>query len=142
MIRYDLRCNNEHVFEGWFADMAAYDTQSANGELACPTCGSIKVGKALMAPNLGRKSANKESSRAAMAAMGQLEMRRYLQQVRKQIEANSEHLGDKFPEEARRIHHGEAKERNIYGDATKQQVEELRDEGIEIAAIPWVDPDN
>lgn len=142
MIRYDLRCQKEHVFEGWFANMAAYDTQLANGELSCPACGSLKVGKAIMAPNVGRKSAQKDSSRAAMAAKTQLEMRRFLQQVRQHVEKNSEHVGEKFPEEARRIHHGEAEERNIYGDATPDQLEELRDEGIEIAAIPWVDPDN
>lgn len=142
MIRYDLRCHKEHVFEGWFANMAAYDAQLANGELSCPACGSLKVSKAIMAPNVGRKSAQRDSSRAAMAAKTQLEMRRFLQQVRQHVEQNSEHVGDKFPEEARRIHHGETEERNIYGDATPDQVEELRDEGIEIAAIPWVDPDN
>jgi len=142
MIRYDLKCDKEHSFEGWFANMAAFDDQSANGELACPVCGSLKVGKALMAPNIARKGSGKQSRRAAMAAPSQLEMRRFLQQVRKQVEQNSEHVGEKFPEEARKIHHGEVEQRNIYGDATPEQVEELRDEGIEIAAIPWVEPDN
>lgn len=142
MICYDLKCDKEHGFEGWFANMAAFDAQSANGELACPVCGSLKVGKALMAPNIARKGSSKQSRRAAMAAPSQLEMRRFLQQVRKQVEQNSEHVGEKFPEEARKIHHGEVEQRNIYGDATPEQVEELRDEGIEIAAIPWVDPDN
>lgn len=141
MIRYDLTCDKQHEFEGWFASMAAFDSQSASGALSCPVCGSVNVGKGIMAPNVGRKSNARESS-AVMAARGKLEMRRFLQQVRSHVEQNSEHVGAKFPEEARKIHYGETGERNIHGDATPEQVSALREEGIEIAAIPWVDPDN
>lgn len=141
MIRYDLICNKEHVFEGWFPNMAAFDDQSAKGELACPVCGSAKVSKGIMAPNIGHKSNSKENS-AVMAARGQLEMRKFLQQVRRHVEQNSEHVGEKFTEEARKIHYGETDERNIHGDATPAQVTALREEGIEIAALPWADLEN
>lgn len=141
MIRYDLICDKEHEFEGWFASMTAFDTQSANGALSCPECGSVNVTKGIMAPNVGRKSNTGQNS-AVIAARGKLEMRRFLQQVRSYVEQNSEHVGAKFPEEARKIHYGEAVERNIHGDATPDQVSALRDEGVEIAAIPWADPEN
>jgi hypothetical protein len=141
MIHYDLICHKEHRFEGWFANSAAFDTQLAAGELSCPECGSKKIGKAVMAPNITAKG-NSSSRLAAKAAMGQMEMRKFLRQVRAHVEQNADHVGEKFPEEARKIHYGEREASNIYGDATPEEVKDLRDEGIEVAAIPWVDPEN
>ena len=142
MIHYDLICDKEHVFEGWFANSTAYDTQLGAGELSCPVCGSAKIDKAVMAPNIGAKGNSRRGGLPDKVALGQAQMRQFLRQVRTHIEQNADHVGEKFPEEARKIHYGEREAANIYGDATPQEVSELREEGIEIAAIPWVEPEN
>ena len=142
MIHFDLQCDKDHRFEGWFASSAAYDAQLADGALACPECGSAKIGKAIMAPNIAPKGNSRRGHTPGKAALGQAEMRKFLRQVRVHVEQNSEHVGDKFPEVARKIHYGERDAANIYGDATLQEVKELREEGIEVAAIPWVEPEN
>ncbi len=142
MIRYDLICDKEHSFEGWFSDSAAFDTQLAAGELVCPVCESKKISKALMAPQVGRKNNSRNAQRAAMAAENQGKMRAVMRAVRDYVESNSEHVGERFPEEARKIHYGETEQRNIYGDASLDEVRELHEEGIEVAPIPWPDRDN
>jgi hypothetical protein len=130
MILFDLRCKDGHAFEAWFRDSAAYDDQAAAGDLACPVCGSAEVSKALMAPavNSGPKI---DAGRAA-------EMRRVWRGVQNHIEKNFDHVGPKFAEEARKMHHGETEKRSIYGEATKAEAKELRDEGIEVNQIPWL----
>jgi hypothetical protein len=141
MIRYDLRCDKEHVFEAWFANSGAYDEQAASGALSCPICGSKTVSKAIMAPNIARKGST-ERKHARKIAHGQAEMRRFLRKVREHVEQNADHVGAQFPEEARKIHYGERPPANIYGDATPEEVQELREEGVDIAAIPWIDREN
>jgi len=131
MILFKLRCGAEHEFEAWFRDGAAYERQAAQGEIACPTCGDSAIGKAPMAPRLGRTGGeNKPPSPE--------EMRRVLQQVRRHVEANCDYVGPRFAEEARRIHRGDADARGIYGEASETESRELADEGIEVARIPWV----
>ncbi len=142
MIHYDLICDKEHRFEGWFSNSAAFDDQLAAGKLSCPECSSSKITKAVMAPNIAAKTNTRNGRLSAKAAVGKLEMRKFLRQVRAHVEQNADHVGEKFPEEARKIHYGEREAANIYGDATQDEVKELREEGIEIAAIPWVDPEN
>ncbi len=142
MIHFDLICDKEHGFEGWFANSAAFDEQLAVGALSCPECGSAKIAKAIMAPNIAAKGNNRGGRLSAKSVLGHAEMRKFLRQVRAHVEQNADHVGEKFPEEARKIHYGEREAANIYGDATPQEVRELREEGIEVAALPWVDPDN
>ena len=135
MIRYALRCDKAHEFEVWFRDSAAYDKQHKAGEVTCPHCGSRKVEKAIMAPNVASRKgmSNREevSQAAATVAM--------LRKMRQEVEKNADNVGDRFAEEARRIHYGEVGARNIYGNTTKDEAEELVDEGIEFGVIPWVD---
>lgn len=142
MIRYDLICDKQHAFEGWFSGSDAYDAQLAAGELACPVCDSQKISKALMAPQIGRKNNSKPAQSAAMAAENQVKMRAVTQAVREYVESNSEHVGERFPEEARKIHYGETEQRNIYGDASLDEVKDLHEEGIAVAPIPWPDREN
>lgn len=130
MIKYDLVCKKEHRFEGWFASSAAFEEQAAKSKIACPSCNSKKVTKAPMAPSVAKAGETKTISPA--------EMRKALMQLRKHVETNAEHVGPRFAEEARAIHHGDADDRPIYGDATPEESQELRDEGIEVTAIPWV----
>ncbi|HTH17583.1 MAG TPA: DUF1178 family protein [Magnetospirillum sp.] len=133
MILYKLRCAQDHHFEGWFKDGATYDTQSAAGEIACPICGTTEVGKAIMAPRL-----NKATGQSLDAQGAAHEMRRMLVELRRQVEEKCDYVGDKFPEEARKIHYGDTEPRPIYGEASPEQAAELEDEGIEVNKIPWV----
>jgi hypothetical protein len=134
MILFDLRCSKGHVFEAWFRDNDTYDRQAKGGAVACPACGSRKVEKAPMAPRIGKGS---EATRQQMAAE-LAEAKRQLQELRAKVESNCDYVGTKFAEEARRIHHGEATHRDIYGEATDDEAKELSDEGIEFARIPWL----
>ena len=139
MIKYELRCADcAHQFEAWFADSAGYDSQKKRGEILCPVCSSNDVGKAIMAPNIGVR----ENRRGAPANREQVtgEVRRALMEMRKEVESNFDYVGDKFVDEARAIHSGDAEERGIYGDATTEEAKDLIDEGIKVMPIPWVPP--
>ncbi len=159
MILFTLRCADGHEFEAWFRDNANFERQSKRDLIACPDCGSHKVDKAMMAPRLGRSTKGRDEvapprlseTRAAEAEViapsalsapdappTPAEFRRALQVLRRHVETNCENVGKGFAEEARRIHKGEAQERGIYGEATPSEAKTLVDEGIEIAAIPWV----
>jgi hypothetical protein len=131
MILFKLRCAAEHEFEAWFRDGAAYERQAARGEIACPECGNSTIEKAPMAPRVARQDRTPPSP---------AQLRHMLQAVRRHVEASCENVGDRFAEEARAIHRGEAEARSIYGDATKDEAQALADEGIEVACIPWVAP--
>ncbi|HWA29667.1 MAG TPA: DUF1178 family protein, partial [Rhizomicrobium sp.] len=114
MIAYNLNCAKGHEFEGWFSSSSAYDEQEKTGKLLCPVCNSRKVTKAIMAPALSTKVGKEKSAPTA----GELrKMRQYMTGLRKYVEENAENVGEKFPEEARKIHYGEKDERPIYGQA-------------------------
>ena len=132
MIHYQLRCDADHAFDGWFPDSAGFDAQAARGLVECPACGSAEVRRALMAPAVPAKRAGEK------AALVPDEMRAKLQRMRAEIEARCEHVGPDFADEARRIHNGDSPERAISGDTTPEQAEDLADEGIQVARIPWV----
>lgn len=152
MILYELNCDRQHSFEAWFKDGTTCDRQLKRKTVECPSCGSVKVAKALMAPRVGKKSNSREiapieppalpsapaAALADKAAMIPAELRQALLDVRKQIEANCDYVGDKFAEEARKIHEGESEARGIYGEATDAEHEELLEDGIEVARVPWV----
>ena len=155
MIHYELRCSEQHEFDGWFKDSSGFDRQAKRGLVECPVCGDSRVERALMAPRLvGRAHAPIETSEAApsptaaaipgpmpdVAAGGRMpaQVRVMLQRLRAEVEKNCDYVGPDFADEARRIHRGERKERGIYGETTPEQAEALSEEGIEIAAIPWV----
>ena len=147
MIVFDLKCGKDHVFEAYFADSATYERQIEAREIACPFCGDVKIAKAPMAPNIavnnkarGEPVADKAKAPARQPPSPP-EMARAmatLRRMRTHIEQNFDHVGQRFPEEARKIHYGEAESRNIYGDATKEEAGALAEEGIEIGELPWV----
>jgi hypothetical protein len=155
MIVFDLKCPQEHVFEAWFADSDACESQIAGSEVECPICGDSKVGKAPMAPNIpagigrgrGRDAkgvpAKTFGTPPAMAEGAPTpaqvgEAIKTLRKMREVVEKNFDNVGGDFPEEARKIHHGEVEKRNIYGDASKEEARELQEEGIEINQMPWL----
>jgi hypothetical protein len=138
VIIFDLRCGAQgHVFEAWFASSEEFEAQAARGLVACPICGAADVDKAPMAPRVGAKGNQggdlpAEAVKAALAGMAE---------VQKKLLEKSEHVGDRFPDEARAIHLGEAEARAIHGRASPADAESLRDEGIPIAALPFPVPD-
>jgi hypothetical protein len=131
MILFDLRCSHGHEFEAWFRDGATYEEQAAEGAIACAVCGDTAVSKALMAPAVATGGARLDPERAA-AAM------RELRKVQEHIEKTFDHVGPQFAEEARKMHYGETDKRSIYGEATRSEAKELRDEGIAVGQIPWL----
>jgi hypothetical protein len=131
MIRYDLRCANGDEFEAWFGSMSAYDVQAERGQIECPHCGSSLVEKAPMAPAVvSSKRADKRARDERKVAMAMAA------KVREHIKDNFDYVGDKFADEARKMHSGETEERAIYGEATPQEARELVEEGIPAAPLP------
>ncbi|MDA1324488.1 MAG: DUF1178 family protein [Proteobacteria bacterium] len=139
MIVFDLICQNDHEFESWFQNSDAFEKLVKAKHVVCPVCGDTKIGKSLMAPAVsGTKK--KSAEKMAISAKAAQQMGQYMQAVkemRQQVEKNCDYVGEKFPEEARKMHYGEAKTRNIYGEATDKEAEALKDEGVEVQRIPW-----
>jgi hypothetical protein len=164
MSRYNLVCAKGHEFESWFANSAAYDKQARRGLLECPACGSSKVEKALMTPRLARTrksdlaispppeavatpqptataapapaAAPEPAAPVAILSPQERELRTKLKELRDHLVANSENVGNRFSEEARKMHYGEKQHRSIYGTASPDDAKALHEEGIEFAPLP------
>ena len=134
MIVYELKCATGHVFEGWFRDAATYDRQAAAGKVACAVCGDKGVAKAPMAPRLAKRSNAVAETKPGLPA----EAVKLLDALRQKVESECDYVGERFSEEARRMHYGEAAKRGIYGEASDEQAKELVDEGIAVKKIPWL----
>ncbi|THF55064.1 DUF1178 family protein [Ollibium composti] len=139
MIRFSLICEHDHEFEAWFRSNDDFDTQNRRGFVECPSCGSKKVGKALMAPavSTGR---NREKMALAMG-QAQKEAMAQLKALSEKMRENADYVGDKFAEEARKIHFGETDPRGIYGEATAEEARSLAEDGVDFMPIP-VFPDD
>lgn len=135
MIRYTLKCENVHEFEGWFSSSADFDSQLQRGFLTCPSCNSAKIEKSLMAPSLAT-ARRKEASRHLILDEVQKSAMAQVKAAVETIKANSEDVGERFPEEARKIHYGESEERGIIGQASLKETKELLDEGISVLPLP------
>ena len=140
MIRFGLICDHDHDFDGWFSSSADFDVQLKRGLVACPSCNPIKVSKSLMAPSV---STGRQKDKVAVATMdsARRQVVAEMKKLREQLTANSEDVGRRFPEEARKIHYGESAERGIYGEANREEVESLLEEGVQIAPLPPVPDD-
>ncbi len=137
MIVFDLICANKHTFEAWFKDSKAFDGLRRKGQVQCPSCGDDEVEKALMAPNISTSRKQAQAAReSAMAAQA----KQMLVKMQQQVQENCDYVGPAFAEEARKIHYGETEKRDIYGEATKTEANELSEEGVDFTAIPWVQP--
>jgi hypothetical protein len=152
VIRYALVCDRGHDFESWFANSAAFDKQVKRKLVTCPVCDSPKVEKAIMAPRLARKdkstsvpesieapvpaSAPEAPTTPVMISPQEREFRAKLKELRQHLTANSDNVGKKFPEEARKMHYGEVEHRSIYGEATPDDAKALHEEGIEFHPLP------
>jgi hypothetical protein len=145
MIHYDLICDKGHAFDGWFRDSAAYDEQAGNGLVTCTHCGSTGVEKQLMAPGIpvrsNRKGGASQTMVAAPADPRLAELMTMMRQMRRHVEENAENVGDRFAEEARKIHYEESELRGIYGQTTPDEAKELVEEGIAVHPLPRLPED-
>ena len=145
MIRYTLRCSNDHEFEMWFRSIADYDRAAGATEVACPVCGESKVEKALMAPAVAgaRKGDTGKEERVQLAVPDprQQAMRETIKALRKQVTENADYVGTRFAEEARKIHYNEVEARGIYGEATSEEAKALTEEGIGFLPLPSLPED-
>lgn len=168
MIRYALRCERGHAFESWFQDSASFDKQVKRGLVICPVCDSVKVEKSIMAPQIPRKGrtieqrASEETAARAKARQVQKKgasapvvpvasepllmaqdeaFRTKLKELRDHIKANADNVGDRFPEQARKMHYGEIEHRPIYGDASPAEAKALIEEGVEVMPLPVLPED-
>jgi hypothetical protein len=161
MIRYNLRCDRGHSFESWFQSSAAYESQEKRKLVNCPSCGSAKVERAIMAPQIvskkGRKSQD-EGAPAPAAAAGtatdvatpgstpllmaqERELRAKIKELRDHIVKNADNVGERFPNEARKMHYGDIEHRPIYGEASPEEARSLIDEGVEVSPLPVLPDD-
>lgn len=141
MIRFGLTCNKDHAFEAWFRSGDDFDKQNSLNLVTCPHCGSHEVNKALMAPAVATKSNNKPRSVALALSDEQKNALEQLKAITRQVRENSEYVGDRFAEEARKIHFGETETRGIYGEATTEEAKALVDEGVEFVPLPILPED-
>ncbi|WP_426437945.1 DUF1178 family protein [Bradyrhizobium genosp. P] len=155
MIRYTLRCETGHEFESWFQSSSAYETQERRHLINCPACGSAKVERAIMAPRIvGKKGRDKaapevtappaevpatESTSLMMAQ--ERELRVKLKELRDHIVKNADNVGERFPNEARKMHYGDIEHRPIYGEASPEEARALVDEGVEVSPLPTLPDD-
>jgi hypothetical protein len=160
MIRYALRCEHDHSFESWFSDSSAYDQQVKRKLVSCPVCNSVKVEKAIMAPRIvGKKGRERAEPMPAPAAEApavvdtpapgatplmmaqERELRAKLKELRDHVVKNADNVGEKFPNEARKMHYGEIEHRPIYGEASPEEAKSLIDEGVEVSPLPVLPED-
>ena len=158
MIRYSLRCERDHPFESWFQSSSAYDTQVRRKLVTCPVCGSAKVEKAIMAPQIVSKKRRDSVAPAPEPVAAQpaevtapastpllmaqeRELRAKLKELRDHIVKNADNVGERFPNEARKMHYGDIEHRPIYGEASPDEARALIDEGVEVSPLPVLPED-
>ena len=134
MIRFALSCDNGHGFEGWFRDNRDFDGQKEKGFLSCPVCDSTEVAKALMAPAVA--TARKREGVALAANADQRRMLSELKALTEKLRAGAEDVGDRFADEARKIHFGETEKRGIFGRATAEEAASLAEDGVDFLPLP------
>jgi hypothetical protein len=154
MIRYNLRCDRGHAFESWFQSSSAYESQEKRKLVSCPACGSVKVERAIMAPQVVSKK-GRDSEVAPPAAPTEVaapastpllmaqerELRAKLKELRDHIVKNADNVGERFPNEARKMHYGDIEHRPIYGEASPEEARSLIDEGVEVSPLPVLPDD-
>ena len=154
MIRYSLNCDRGHAFESWFQSSSAYETQEKRKLVSCPACGSVKVERAIMAPQIVSKNSRDRAAPSPAAAtevaapastplmMAQeRELRAKLKELRDHIVKNADNVGERFPNEARKMHYGDIEHRPIYGEASPEEARSLIDEGVEVSPLPVLPDD-
>lgn len=142
MIRYALRCENSHDFDGWFRSSEGFEGLRAAGQVVCAQCGSTRIEKALMAPSVPRDAAGEAPSPATPQSPALSRPRNpteaALERLRRHVEANSDYVGVSFADEARAIHEGRAPHRAIHGEARPDDARKLIEDGVPVAPLPFI----
>ncbi|MDB6179320.1 DUF1178 family protein [Paracoccus sp. Z330] len=138
MIRYDLRCENNHEFDGWFRSSDGFEKMLAAGQISCAQCGSTRIAKALMAPSVGKERKKQPTAATPDLSKTDTPAEAALEKLRQHIEANSDYVGNKFVDEARAIHEGRSPSRAIHGEAGAADARKLLDEGVPVAPLPFI----
>ena len=152
MIHYNLRCKKGHAFESWFQSSSAYETQEKRKLVSCSVCGSTDVERAIMAPRIARKKGREQAPAAAAEVIPpspstpllmaqERELRAKLKELRDHIVKNADNVGERFPNEARKMHYGDIEHRPIYGEASPDEAKALIDEGVEVMPLPTLPDD-
>jgi hypothetical protein len=156
MIRYSLQCERGHAFESWFQSSAAYESQEKRKLVNCPVCGSARVERAIMAPQIvSTKGRDRTEPAPAPAAATEVatptstplmmaqerELRAKIKELRDHIVKNADNVGERFPNEARKMHYGDIEHRPIYGEASPDEARALIDEGVEVSPLPVLPDD-
>jgi len=158
MIRYALRCERDHTFESWFQTSSAFEQQVKRKLVSCPVCNSVKVEKAIMAPQIVSKKGRREveapppqpqppadpaptQGSTPLLMAQERELRAKLKELRDHIVKNADNVGEQFPNEARKMHYGEIEHRPIYGEASPEEARALIDEGVEVSPLPVLPDD-
>jgi hypothetical protein len=140
MIKYALGCAEGHAFDSWFPDSAAYEKQRKRGFVVCPECGSTRVDKAIMAPAVvGSERSAVEASPEIAVEDPRRRAREFFLRMRREIEANTDDVGAKFPQVARAIHLGEEPERGIRGRASLAEAKSLLEDGVRVLPLPMLE---
>ena len=155
MIKYSLKCseadcNKREPFDGWFQNSISFEKQVKAGYISCPYCGSLNIRKNIMSPsvrsakeiNSKMNSKNFKSNKLNKNAKKQIDMMVVLRNLKKEIQKNAEFVGKNFAKEAKAIHEGKSKERAIYGQASSNDLKELKSKNIDFINVPWVQEDN
>ena len=140
MIKYNLKCINDHEFESWFSDSNEFDKLNKKKLLECIYCSSKKIQKSIMAPRFTGKKFFEEN--LSLRDKSLLNEKNKLMKLRKYIEKNFDFVGDRFSEKVREVYYDKKSNKSIYGTTTPEQRQELEDEGIDLLSIPWVSKDN
>jgi hypothetical protein len=159
MIHYNLRCKKGHAFESWFQSSFAYETQERRRLVSCPVCGSTDVERAIMAPQIARKKGREQAPSEQMPVPAsaaevippspstpllmtqERELRAKLKELRDHIVKNADNVGERFPNEARKMHYGDIEHRPIYGEASADEAKALIEEGVEVMPLPTLPDD-
>ena len=140
MIKYNLKCENDHEFERWFSDSQEYDKLDKKKLLECIYCSSNRIKKSIMSPMISGKKLNSDSFNIFDQKL--LDDRDKLIKLRKYVENNFEFVGNKFSKKVREVYYDKKNNKSIYGTTTSKEREELAEEGIDLLSIPWVSKDN
>ena len=141
MIRYNLKCHNDHEFESWFSDSKEFEKLNKKKMLDCIYCSSKKISKSIMAPSISGIKSDIRGELNDFEKFLKIEKRKLIQ-VRKYVEKNFEYVGKNFSQKVREIYYDKKNKKAIYGTTTPKEREELAEEGIDLISIPWVNKDN
>ena len=140
MIKYNLKCENDHEFESWFSNSNEFEKLNKKNLLECIFCSSNKIKKSIMAPMISGSKLKDEGDE--LFDKDSFKQRKNLIKLREHIEKNFEFVGDKFSEKVREVYYDKKTKKSIYGTTTPEEREELAEEGIDLLSIPWANKDN